>query len=430
MVPGAAPWRLRLGLEGRAASLAAALFVFGFGEELWSRYVPEYLRVLGASALLVGAFGALRDFLDAAYAYPGGALTDRLGTAKSLTLFGGVTATGILVYFVWPSIAGVFLGLLLVRAWASFGLPATFALIGEELPRGRRIAGFTAQAIVKRIPIIVAPPLGGLLIERLGMRGGMKAGFAVSLGLAAAMLIPLRRSGSDPRKKAPSPLPAGRLLRETRPSVAAGAEVSGGRPPDPPRAGRGRKLPVQLRQLLIADCLVRLCEGLPEVFLVIWAIEVVKVTPLQFGLLTSVMTAAAVVSYFPAAALAGRAEKKPFVLATYVFFSLFPLAVFFARSFPALLAAYVVGGLREIGEPARKALIVDLSDPSWRGRTVGTYYSIRGFAVAGAAAIGGALWTIRPAWTFLAAAALGLLGTAWTAVFLRTGLASSTRGES
>jgi MFS family permease len=163
---------------------------------------------------------------------------------------------------------------------------------------------------------------------------------------------------------------------------------------------------------------------------VIWAIEVVKVTPFQFGLLTSVMTAAAVISYFPAAALAGRAEKKPFVLATYVFFSLFPLAVFFARTFPALLAAYVVGGLREIGEPARKALILDLSDPSWRGRTVGTFYSFRGFAVAGAAAIGGALWTVRPAWTFLAAAGLGLLGTAWTAVFLRTGLASPTRGES
>jgi len=174
---------------------------------------------------------------------------------------------------------------------------------------------------------------------------------------------------------------------------------------------------------------VRLCEGLPDVFLVIWAIEVVRITPVQFGLLTSVMTASAVLSYFPAAVLAERADKKPFVLATYVFFTLFPLAVFLSRSFPVLLIAYVVGGLREIGEPARKSLILDLSEPSARGRTVGLYYTIRGFAVAGAAAIGGALWTIGPAWTFLAAAALGLLGTAWTAVFLRTGIASSTGGE-
>jgi MFS family permease len=196
-----------------------------------------------------------------------------------------------------------------------------------------------------------------------------------------------------------------------------------------PSRGRGVKLAPALKQLLIADCLVRLCEGLPDVFLVIWAIEVVKVSPAQFGLLTSVLMATAILSYLPAAALAEKAEKKPFVLATYVFFSLFPLAVVFSRSFPALLAAYVVGGLREIGEPARKALIVDLSDPAARGRAVGLYYAIRGFAVAGAAAIGGALWTIRPSLTFLLASVLGFLGTAWTALFLRTDLASSSPGE-
>jgi MFS family permease len=158
---------------------------------------------------------------------------------------------------------------------------------------------------------------------------------------------------------------------------------------------------------------------MPEVFLVIWAIEVVKVSPSRFGLLTSVLTGTAIVSYLPAVALAERAEKKGFVLLTYVFFSLFPLAVFLSRSFPALLLAFAIGGFREIGEPARKALIVDLCDPRARGRTVGLYYAIRGFSVAGAAAVGGALWAVGPSWTFLAAAALGLAGTAWTAFFLR-----------
>ena len=393
-------WRRRLGLEGRAAALASALFVYGFGEELWSRYLPEYLRVLGASAIVVGAFGALRDFLDAAYAYPGGVLTDRLGPARSLLLFGGLTAAGSAVYFFSPTVAGVFAGLLLVRAWASFGLPATFALVGEELPSGRRIAGFTVQAIIKRIPIVIAPPLGGVLIERFGIRSGMRAGFAVSMLLAIAMLFSLRRVLPD--RGGPSPLPS--------------------------PAGKGR-IPGGLKQLLIADCLVRLCEGLPDVFLVVWAIEIVGIKPAQFGILTAVLMATAIVSYFPAAALAERAEKKPFVVATYVFFSIFPVAVVLSRSFAALLAAYVVGGLREIGEPARKAMIVDLAEPAARGRTVGLYYTIRGFAVAGAAAIGGALWTIRPAWTFVVAALLGFLGTAWAVLYLRTGIASSAPGE-
>jgi MFS family permease len=240
------------------------------------------------------------------------------------------------------------------------------------------------------------------------MRGGIRIGFAVAAVLSIAMLARLRRGLRDVGRRASAPVTAS---------------------PRPSPGRRRSRLPAPLRQLLIADCLVRLCEGLPDVFLVVWAIEIVGITPAQFGLLTSVLMATAIVSYLPAAALAGRAEKKPFVVATYVFFSLFPLAVVFSRSFGALVAAYVVGGLREIGEPARKALIVDLAEPSARGRTVGLYYTIRGFAVAGAAAIGGALWTIRPSLTFLAATALGLLGTAWTVLFLRTGIASSSPGE-
>ena len=395
---GLASWRRRLGLERRVGALAAGLFVYGFGEELWFRYLPEYLRVLGASAFAVGLFGTAKDLLDAAYAYPGGVLSDRLGTRRALLLFGSLTTAGFAVYLLWPSVAGIFLGLLLVLCWQSLGLPATFALIGEELKGGRRIAGFTVQAILKRVPIVLAPPLGGLLLEKLGMRHGMRVGFGVSILLSIAMLFALRR-GLGGRKR----------NRGDRPS------------PRPSPAGRGGvRLAPALRQLLIADCLIRFCEGMPEVFLVIWAIEVVKISPSRFGLLTSVMMGTAIVSYLPAAALAGRAEKKWFVLLTYVFFSLFPLAVFFSRSFPALVGAFAIGGLREIGEPARKALIVDLSDPRARGRTVGLYYAIRGFSVAGAAAVGGALWTINPSLTFLVAAALGFAGTAWTAAFLRT----------
>jgi len=379
----------------RATALAVALFVFGFGEELWFRYLPEYLRSFGMTAFGLGLFGTLKDFLDAAYAYPGGVLSDRLGTRHALLLFGGLTTAGFLVLFLWVSPAAVFVGLFFVMAWASLGLPATFSLVGEELAGSGRVVGFTVQSILKRLPIVLAPPLGGLLLERFGLEGGMRIGFAVSIVLSIGMLIFLARA----------------LRRDV-------LEEGAGIPGSPTPARDGVRLRPALRQLLVADCLIRLCEGLPDVFLVVWAIEIVKVSPARFGLLTSVLMATAIASYVPAASLAGRAEKKPFVILTYIFFTLFPLAVLVSKSFGALVAAFVIGGLREIGEPARKALIVDLANPAARGRTVGTYYAIRGFAVAGAAAVGGFLWTIRPAWTFLAAGALGVAGTLWALIFL------------
>ena len=376
----------------RATALAAALFVFGFGEELWFRYLPVYLRTLGASAIGVGLFGTLKDFLDAAYAYPGGVLSDRLGTRRALLFFGVLSTAGFAILWLWPSWIAVFLGLFFVMAWASLGLPATFALVGEELQSDRRVVGFTVQAILKRLPIVLAPPLGGLLLERFGVVGGMRFGFAVSVVLSVAMLFGLARA------------------------LRGGSDTA----PPPTRSSSGvrARLRPELRQLLVADCFVRLCEGLPDVFLVVWAIEIVRVSPAQFGVLMSVLMCTAIASYLPGAALSGRTEKKPFVLLTYGFFTLFPLAVVASRSFGHLLIAYAIGGLREIGEPARKALIVDFADPGARGRTVGLYYAIRGFSVAGAAAIGGVLWTFRPEWTFLTAAALGLAGTLWAAVFL------------
>jgi MFS family permease len=382
-------WRRRLGLERGAGALAAGLFVYGFGEELWFRYLPAYLRTLGASAFLVGAFGTAKDLLDAGYAYPGGVLTDRLGSRRALLLFGALTVAGFVLYLAAPSIPVIFLGLLLVMAWQSLGLPATFSLLREELSGGGRLVGFTVQSVVKRLPIVLAPPLGGLLISRYGMARGMRFGFTVSIVLSALMLWGLRRS----------------FRAHGAPAV-----------PGPGVRARIRLHPALVR-LLIADCLIRLCEGLPEVFLVVWALEVARISPARFGLLTSVLMITAILSYAPAAVLAGRAEKKPFVVLTYLFFTLFPLGVVLSHSFAGLVGAYVLGGLREIGEPARKALIVDLaiSDP---GRTVGLYYSIRGFAVAGAAAIGGALWTIRPSLTFFVAAALGGAGTLWAALAL------------
>jgi hypothetical protein len=75
-----------------------------------------------------------------------------------------------------------------------------------------------------------------------------------------------------------------------------------------------------------------------------------------------------------------------------------------------LVAAFVVGGLREVGEPARKALIVDLAERVLRARSIGLYYPIRSLAIAPAAFVGGLLWCVSPALPFWAAGVIGFIG--------------------
>ena len=80
-------------------------------------------------------------------------------------------------------------------------------------------------------------------------------------------------------------------------------------------AGVWRTLPDTLRWLLTSDVFIRTCEGMVDVFLVLYAINIIGVSAPQFGLLIAVQTVTAMISYFPAARLADRTGRKPFVIA-------------------------------------------------------------------------------------------------------------------
>ena len=135
------------------------------------------------------------------------------------------------------------------------------------------------------------------------------------------------------------------------------------------------------------------------------------VTAFQFGMLTSIEMATAMLVYIPVAYFADRSTKKPFVVTTFIFFTLFPLVLLFSRSFEILVLAFVLRGLKEFGEPTRKALIMDLAPEERKAAMFGLYYLMRDVVVSVAAFGGAFLWLIAPQINFLAAFACGVLGT-------------------
>src|SRR4029079_17658181 len=69
---------------------------------------------------------------------------------------------------------------------------------------------------------------------------------------------------------------------------------------------------------------------------------------------------------------------------------------------------------RELGEPARKALISTGFPPEVRARAVGLYWGLRSFAFCPARRVAACRWTkIGPDTTFLIGGTIGLAGTAW-----------------
>ena len=371
-----------LGLERSVVASSAAVLLLGTGEELWKKFLPKYLESLGAGALTIGLFGTVRDFFDAVYQYPGGWLSDRLGRRRAFLCFIALASVGYLIYLLSPSWPFVFVGLAFSMAWHSMASPAVFAVIADALPRERRAMGFTLQSMLKRVPMTLAPLAGGVLIANLGVRAGVRTGLAVTLFLAAVAAV---------------------AVLAVNVPVAKGAAVN--------IRGVWRSFHGALKRLLVSDIIIRTCEGLTEVFIILYVTNVTGVGVARYGVLVAVQMATAILVYIPAARIADRVGRKPFVIATFVCFALFPVAVVMASSFATLVGAFVVGGLREIGEPSRKAMIVDFAEPHLRARTVGLYYLVRSLTIAPAAAIGGLLWKVAPQTPFFAAGLVGIVGT-------------------
>src|SRR5215467_3870553 len=172
-----------LSLKRNVSLASAAVFILDLGEELWKKFLPKYLEALGASTPVIGLFGTAEDFFDAVYQYPGGWLADRLGRRRAFLIFVSLASAGYLVYLLSPSWPLVFAGLALVMAWQSMASPAIFAVIGDALPRERRAMGFTLQSILKRIPIVIAPIVGGVLIASMGLVNGVHVGLLITLAL-------------------------------------------------------------------------------------------------------------------------------------------------------------------------------------------------------------------------------------------------------
>jgi MFS family permease len=259
--------------------------------------------------------------------------------------------------------------------------PTIFAVIGDSLPRQKRAVGFTLQSILKRIPMAIAPVVGGVLIASRGVVSGVRLGLLITLALAALASLVV----------ATIRLP-----------------LTTGQPTNVKKLWRS--LHSALKRLLISDIIVRTGEGLVDVLVVLYVINLLNVSAAQYGALVALQMTTSMLVYLPAARFADRIGRKPFVVATFLCFALYPIAIVLSSGFGWLILAFVIGGLREIGEPSRKAMIVDFAEPHLRARTVGLYYLVRGLSITPAAVVGGVLWNVAPATPFFVAGIIGFIG--------------------
>lgn len=315
-----------LALERDPSILLAALVLALAAEKIWIGFTPKYIQTLGAGVLVIGLFDALQTFVGALYAYPGGWLTERIGQRRSLLLFNALSLAGYVLALVWPHWLALLAGVFLFSAWSAMSLPATFAVIAASLDQPRHTMGVGVQSLVRRIPMMIGPVVGGGLITRFGWAAGMRYALVICIVLSGVTAVVQWFLSDVPRP----------------PSSAAAKPHLG-------FAGVVRSFSPALRELLVSDILIRCCERLPYAFVILWAVDNGGMTATQYGSLVAVEMATAMACYLPVAHLADKHGQRPFVLVTFIFFTLFPVSLLFARSFAGLVFAFVIRGLKEFG---------------------------------------------------------------------------------
>jgi MFS family permease len=384
-----------------------SLLFFGLGEQLWSPFFPAYLEarirpdpasmvagVTFAALLAVGIYACLRNLFEAACYIGGGRITARLGDRGSLILFGALTIAGYGLFLVSDSPAVAIGATLLIVGWDPLSVPVTFTTVGATVTKANQGMAFALQSIQKRLPKILGPVVAGLVLAAaIRYHGNSDVGRVVGMQwlVAVALLLGLGSLAIQIRFM-PHQEPAPR-------GPGAWAIV--------------RSFDPTLRRLLLAEVFTRWCDWLVREFVVLYLLTVRGVDPVYIGVLFAVQSVTALLTYLPIGRMTAVVGLQPFIGLTFVFFALFPLTLAVVPDGWGLLLAFVVYGLREIGEPARKALITSLLPKAVRAEGVGLYWGLRSLAICWASLVGAFVWyAFGPEHLLYLAFAVGCLGTA------------------
>ncbi len=420
-------------LERDVLVLSLAMFAFSLGFQMTSRYMAEYIYALGAGALVVGLFGSVGNVVSALYPYPGGAISDRIGSRYALTLFGLLSTIGFVVWLVAPwlgplAIPAVFAGLFLSQAWKSFGLGASFAIVKQAVSPSRLAAGFASTETFRRTAFLVGPLIAAALFYPFG---SSDADVVLAFQLILAVAVVFGVLGTV----------AQHVLYDSS-GDSFGKEFAG----VSQLVADLRDLPPELRPLLVGDTLVRFGNGMVYAFFVVvvtrflevglsLSLPVVGTLSLSpqsyFGLLLGLEMLVALLTMIPVAKAAERVGLKPVVGLGFLVYAVFPVLLITAPPDAAVLAAlFAFSGLRFAGLPAHKALIVGPAEMGTGGRVTGAYYLVRNLIVIPSAALGGllyggvsspltgeAVFAGSPVLAFAVASVVGLAGTGYFVVF-------------
>ena len=322
-------------------------------------YASLYVLALGGEPAQIGLINSLRPLAGLVMFPLSGYITDRAGRVRLIALAGYFSGVTMLIFVLAPSWEWIALASF-VQGFMVFQFPPTSATIADSLETRNRGTGMATMNMIASTLAILSPYIAGILLETYDVAFGMRILYALLAGAsvvaATVNLRFLRETSSNGGEKAPLNL------------MDVFREAYGGIP------SVLRQLPRSLKALGVVIILLFMCNGIAASFWVVYAVEQMGLSSVDWGLILLIEAALKTVLFIPGGLLVDRySRSRTLLVSLTISLVSIPMFVLSTGFYHVLLIRVAVAVATVIFIPACTALMADSVPREMRGRVMAAF---------------------------------------------------------
>jgi MFS family permease len=266
--------------------------------------------------------------------------------------------------------------------------PALQAIEADSMPKEKRGIGYSAIQVLPMLPSLISPILGGYMVERMGLEQGMRIAFVIAfIGILTTAILRtlfLRETLKDAEEFRLRDLALG--FKDSLGSIYAAWKT----------------MPRRFNRYIIILLFGSVGRLLHDLFLALYARDIVGVTHLQWSVIGTAQIAVSIVVGLPVGWVVDKIERKKAMLLGHLLSVPLLFFIVSSRGFSPLLFLMIVSSVAiRIQLTSFTAEQADLIPKEMRGRLMGMMGTIGTLWWALVSSVFGFLYQINPVQTFI-----------------------------
>lgn len=363
---------------------------------IFNPYISVYFKSVGGTNVELGLLFALSSISSALVHTPGGYFCDHYGRRKIMIIGGYFTTIAFFIRAVALEYQGFFIGHLLFY-FSLFWVTAEAVMLMDSIPEKKRGLGFAVNGTIMGLAGIFSNYIGGWIFDTYGTSGMRVILFIIAFAELVKVLCYTKflTESIDTQYIVQFPISPTAMLKQIIQSFKSVPNTLKWMP-KPLLGFSVTSLLISLGGSITGTLMAINGQMILGSFFVLYAIDVMSISMLQWGFLNALVGGIRVMLLIPGGLLADKYGKRiPIILyfaATSMVTILFILSESYNQVIAVMVLASVIGSLTS---PALRSITVDYTPPQMRGQVQSALQILRTVAVFFGSLVSGYLYDVN-----------------------------------